>query len=241
MKELTIFEILSNAFTALINSEVFILVLLELAIIILTITFSKVTNKKSIKVISTIACLTIAGFYAVNYLDTITLFLDNVTTRVMEYLYFPSTLEFLGTMIVSFIIMLVTLLSKKSNVLLKIVNVTIPVIISFLFFSIIEYMNSMNIPFNEFAIFTEPVLMSLNETAVGLFAAWIVSLLVYKLDVFVINKVNAKKIVEDRVLSVDEIEINEQQTSNTLVTVNISNIPFEEEEEIELPRLKSQI
>ena len=242
MKELTIIEILNNAFTALINSEVFILVLLELAILILTLTFSKVSKHKSIKVISVIASLTIAGFYCYNYIDTISLFLDNVTTRVMEYLYFPSTLEFLGTMIVSIIIMLITLFNKKENIFIKIVNVCIPVVISFIFFSIIEYMNTMNIKFDEFAIFTEPVLMSLNETAIGLFVAWIVSLLVYKLDVAVIKRVNAKGIVRARVLDVNEIKL-EQQTSDTLVTINVENLPEEdeEEEEIELPRLKSQI
>ena len=242
MKELTLGEILANAFTALVNSEVFILVILELAILLLAMSFSKVTHKKVIKVVATTASLVVAGFYAFNYIDTISTFLDNATTRAMEYLYFPTTLEFVVTMIISFIIMIVTLLNKKEKLIVKVINVAIPVIISFLFFSIIEYMNGANIAFNEYAIYTEPVLMSLNETAIGLFAAWIVSLLMYKLDSLIIKKVNAKRIVEDKVLYVDEIKLDEQQTSNTLVTVSVDSIPAEEdEEEIEMPRLKSQL
>ena len=75
MKELTLGEILTNAFTALVNSEVFILVILELAILLLAMSFSKVTHKKVIKVVATTASLVVAGFYAFNYIDTISTFL----------------------------------------------------------------------------------------------------------------------------------------------------------------------
>ena len=166
--------------------------------------------------------------------------MDNVTTRVMEFIYFPSTLEFLATMIVSFIIMFVTLFNKKEKKLVKVINVAIPMTISFLFLCIIEYMNGADIEFNEFSVFTEPVLMSLNELAIGLFVAWIISLLIYKIDIHVIKKANVKKIVESNVLEVNEINIaNKQQVNNTLVTVNLSNIS-DDDEDIELPKLKSE-
>ena len=245
MKELTIVEILTNAFTALINSEVFILIMLELAILILAMSFSKIANKKVIKFVAIVASLIVGAFYAVNYIDTLSLFLDNVTTRVMEYIYFPSTLEFLGTMIVSGIIMLITLFNKKEKAIVKVINVAIPVVISFIFFSIIEYINNMSITFDEFAIFTEPVLMSLNETAIGLFVAWIVSLIIYKIDLVVIRRVNAKMIVNEKVniMDIREIDLDKQQTSDSLITIDVKDIPQieDEEEEIEMPRLKNQL
>lgn len=245
MKELTIVEILTNAFTALINSEVFILIMLELAILILAMSFSKIANKKVIKFVAIVASLIVGAFYAVNYIDTLSLFLDNVTTRVMEYIYFPSTLEFLGTMIVSGIIMLITLFNKKEKAIVKVINVAIPVVISFIFFSIIEYINNMSITFDEFAIFTEPVLMSLNETAIGLFVAWIVSLIIYKIDLAVIRRVNAKMIVNEKVniMDIREIDLDKQQTSDSLITIDVKDIPQieDEEEEIEMPRLKNQL
>ena len=167
--------------------------------------------------------------------------MDNVTTKLMEYIYFPSTIEFLATMLISFVIMIKTLANKKEKKIVKVINVVIPIIISFLFLCIIEYMNTMEIEFNEFSVFTEPMLMSLNELAIGLFIAWIISLIVYKVDVLVINKSNPKKIVESNILDIKEIRIPEQQESNRLVTVNLDNISTmeDEDDELELPKLKS--
>ena len=240
MKELTLIQILTYALKALVNSEVFILIILELAILLLSFAFSKVINKTFVKRIAIGASLIIAVFYGVNYLDTLSVFMNNVTTKVMEYIYFPSTLEFLITMFVSFGIMIYTLANKKAKKILKVINTAVPITISFLFLSIIEYMNTMNIDFNEFSVFTEPVLMSLNELAIGLFVAWIISLMVYKADVLLINKTNAKKIVEKNVLEVEEIRIDKQQTNDTLVTVNLDALSQEDDEDIELPRLKSE-
>jgi hypothetical protein len=241
MKELTLLQILKNAFKAIINSEVLVLIILELAILLLSIGFSKVISKKLVKSVATVASIVIAVFYGINYIDTLTVFMDNVTTKLMEFIYFPSTLEFLATMVISFIIMFVTLANKKEKKLVKVLNVAVPVTISFLFLCIIEYMNGANIEFNEFAIFTEPVLMSLNELAIGLFVAWIISLIIYKVDVHVIRRANAKKIVESNVLEMPEIRIPGVQASNTLVTVNLNNLESADDEDIELPKLKSEI
>lgn len=241
MKELTLLQILKYAFKAVINSEVFVLIILELAILLLSFAFSKVINKKFVKTVAIGASLIIAVFYGVNYLDTLSVFMNNVTTKVMEYIYFPSTLEFLGTMIISFGIMIYTLAKKKEKKILKVINTAVPITISFLFLSIIEYMNTMEIEFNEFSVFTEPVLMSLNELAIGLFVAWIISLIIYKVDVLLINKTNAKKIVEKNVLEVEEIRIDKQQTNNNLVTVNLEALSQDDDEDIELPRLRSEI
>jgi len=241
MKELTLLQIIKYAFKALINSEVLILIILELAVLLLSLAFSKIINKKFVKNVAIIASLIIVTFYGINYVDTLSIFMNNVTTRIMEFIYFPSTLEFLGTMIVSFIIMIITLANKNEKKIVKIINVAVPITISFLFLCIIEYMNGAEIEFNEFSVFTEPVLMSLNELAIGLFVAWLISLLIYKIDVHVIKKANAKKIVESNVLNIEEINIaNKQQVNNTLVTVNLDNID-DSDEDLELPKLKSEI
>ena len=115
----------------------------------------------------------------------------------------------------------------------------IPIIISFIFLCIIENINVMNISFNEFSVFTDPTLMSLNEAAIALFVAWIISLAIYKVDVLLINNMNAKKVVEHKVLEVQEIVLPKVQQSESLVTVNLK--PIEEEEEIEMPRLKNSL
>ena len=128
-------------------------------------------------------------------------------------------------MILSFTIMIVTLKSKNTNKILKFINSVLPLTISFIFLSIIEYINTNNIAFDEFSVFSNPIMMSLYELSMGLFALWIIGLLIYKIDVFIIN----------RIVIVDESELPDRNVEIYLPKRK------EVEEEIELPRLKSQI
>ncbi|MBR6073209.1 MAG: hypothetical protein IKP76_02675 [Bacilli bacterium] len=239
MRELSLLQIIKNTVTAMSHSNVFVLILFELAILVISLVFSKFINKRLIKLVSSLASIVVLVFYSINYVDTLFVFIDNVSTKLMEFIFFPTTLEFMITMIISFIIMGITLLNKKENTIVKIINVIIPVIISFIFLCIIENINTMNISFNEFSVFTDPTLMSLNEAAIALFVAWLISLAIYKVDVLLINRVNSKKVVEHNVLQVEEIRIPAIQESSSLITVNTK--VFEEEEEIEMPRLKNSL
>lgn len=224
MPELSILEIVKYAIKSLIGSKVFVLILLELAILAIAIIFYKIMNKKIVKYTSIISSLIILLFYVLNYVSTIKIFLKNVSTKLVELIYFPTTLEFVIIMILSFGIMFYTLFNKKSNKIVKFINSLLPISISFIFLSIIEYINNNNITFDEFNVFSNPILMSLYELATGLFIAWIIGLIIYKIDVFIIN----------RIVIVDESEL-----PNKLIELEIPKKI--EEEEIELPRLKSEI
>ena len=239
MRELSLLQIITNTVTAMSHSNVFVLILFELAILVLSLVFYKFINKKLVKSVAVISSIIILIFYGINYVDTLMIFIDNVTTKIMEFIFFPTTLEFMITMVLSFAIMFISLINKKENRIVKIINTIIPIIISFIFLCIIENINVMNISFNEFSVFTDPTLMSLNEAAIALFVAWIISLAIYKVDVLLINNMNAKKVVEHKVLEVQEIVLPKVQQSESLVTVNLK--PIEEEEEIEMPRLKNSL
>ena len=168
MKELSILEIISTAFNAAKDSKVLVLIGLEILILLIHLVFSKLIDKKLNNRVCLASSLLLLGFYLVNYINTILVFVNNVSAKVIELIYFPTTLEFIVVMILSIIISLYTLLkSKKTG--LKIINVLVPSIISFLFFCIIENVNSLGIDFNEFSVFTNSTLMSLHELAMGLF------------------------------------------------------------------------
>lgn len=216
MEQLTSIEIVKEAMKTLIESKVFILILLELALFVTFIIFNKFMNKKVVKYTSIFASITIFGFYILNYVNTLKVFIDNVSTKLMELIYFPTTLEYVLVMSVSLIIMVITLLSKK-KVLFKTINTMIPLSISFLFLCIIEYINKNNIPFDEFSVFTDTILMSLYELAMGLFIIWILGLVVYEIDMFIISK------------------IDEEETVPSLKQIDYYD---EDEELVELPKLK---
>lgn len=225
MPELSLFEIVKYALKSLISSEVFILVLLELAILIIAMIFKNLMNKKVVRNTSIIASLVVLGFYISNYVSTVVVFINNVSTRLIEVIYFPTTLEFMLVMIVSLVIMAATLLSSNTNKYIKILNTVLPITISFLFLSIIEYINVNNIPFDEFSVFTNPILMSLYELSMGLFMSWIIALLVIKIDKFIINSITSTSDVKD--------------TNLNLVTVTVPSKM--DDEEIELPKLKNGV
>lgn len=222
MPELSIFEIIKNSIMTLTNSKVFILIMLEMAILIVSLIFSRLMDKKVVKITAITSSLIILGFYITNYVKTLGIFIDNVSTKIMEVIYFPTTLEFIIIMILAIVIMVVTLTSKKSGVILKIINSVMPLTISFTFLGIIEYINKNNIEFDEFSTFTNPMLMSLYEFAMGLFITWMIGLFLYKVNGMVIKKATLPELKEE----------------TSLVTVKLDAL---DEEEIELPKLKEAV
>ena len=135
MPELSILEILKYALKSLMDSKVFILILLEIAIFAVSVIFYKLMDKKVVKYTAVGSSLVILMFYIVNYISTVKVFLNNVTTKLVELIYFPTTLEFVLVMIFSFTIMIVTLKSKNTNKILKFINSVLPLTISFIFLS----------------------------------------------------------------------------------------------------------
>ena len=164
MKELSILQIITTAFNAVKDSKILVLFALELLILIIHFAFKNVIDKKLNNRVSIGASLLLAGFYLVNYVNTLVVFVNNVSTKLLDLIYFPTTLEFMIVVILSIIISLYTLV-KSNKTTLKVINVLVPVVISFLFFCIIENVNTLELDFNEFSVFTNSTLMSLHEMA----------------------------------------------------------------------------
>lgn len=218
MQDLSLIEIAKYAIKSMLDSQVFVLFIFEAIVLLLALIFKHFMNKKIVIRTCIFTSIIVLGLYISNYITTLITFINNVTTRFIEFIYFPTTLEFVVVMVISFTIMLVTLFNNKSSKIVKFINSALPIGISFLFLSIIEYINKTKIEFNEFSVFTDPTLTSLYELAMGLFLAWIVGLILYKIDLYVINKVSSSKVTED------------------LVTVDLSKL--DQVDDIEMPKLK---
>ncbi len=224
MKELSILQIITTAFNAAKDSKVLVLIGLEILLLIVHAVFKNLMDKKLNDRVCLASGLLLIGFYLVNYINTISVFVNNVSAKAIELIYFPTTLEFFIVMILSIIISVYTLF-KSNKTSLKIINVLVPSIISFLFFCIIENVNSLGIDFNEFSVFTDSTLMSLHEMAMGLFISWLVGLILYKLDSYLINK------------AVNEV-YNTDYKYKTVNSLTIAEINNELDEDLEMPKLK---
>lgn len=208
MQNLNLIDIIKNVISVTLKSKVSILIILEILIIIIGLIFSKLMDKKLVKKTCIVSSIMVLIFYLTNYLTTMATFINNVSSKLIEIIYFPTTLELVLIMICSITIMILTLVKSK-NIILKVINTFVPFTISFLFLNIIEYINTNKIAFDEFSVFTEANITSLYECAMIVFIIWLVGLIIYKIDLHIINRLD------------DHI-----------------TLPKKQEEMIELPRLK---
>jgi hypothetical protein len=224
MKELSILQIITTAFNAAKDSKVLVLIGLEVLLLIVHLVFKNLMDKKLNDRVCLASGLLLIGFYLVNYINTISVFVNNVSAKAIELIYFPTTLEFVIVMILSIIISIYTLF-KSDKTSLKVINVLVPSIISFLFFCIIENVNSLGIDFNEFSVFTDSTLMSLHEMAMGLFISWLIGLVLYKIDTYLINK------------AVNEV-YNIDYKYSTVNALTIDEVNNDLDEDLDMPKLK---
>ena len=99
-----------------------------------------------------------------------------------------------------------------------------------------KYISIRKIDFNEFSIFSNKELMSLNQLVTILFLVWISILLIRKLDKYAISSLvkdaNNNYIDTNDIVSID-VDDSIEEKRNIIID--------EDGEEIEMPRLKSAI
>ena len=84
MKELSLLNILTSAIGALVSSKVILLIVLELMVLLANIFFSKLMNKKLVNITCLVVSLILLGFYSVNYLSTLKIFIDKPKNRILK-------------------------------------------------------------------------------------------------------------------------------------------------------------
>lgn len=237
MPDYNLIDTLKIAGKTLINSEVFVLVILELAILLVLFLFRNVVQNKVLKTTGWVASILVLVFYAFNYVDTLLMFINNITTNIIELIYFPTALELVFVLVISLFIMAITL-GSKAGTIIKTINIGVPVIISFIMFGIIEYINVNSIPFDEYSVFTNPILASMHELGMGLFIAWLAGLIIYKIDCIIVARIKLKHSKNYKpkayktinIPSLDEINEKSVQVDTRNTTV-----------EFEMPKLKDRI
>ena len=122
MQDLSLIEIAKNAIKSMLDSQVFVLFIFEAIVLLLAIIFKHFMNKKTVIRTCIFTSIIVLGLYISNYITTLITFINNVTTRFIEFIYFPTTLEFVVVMVISFTIMIITLINKKSSKIVKFIN-----------------------------------------------------------------------------------------------------------------------
>jgi len=179
VNQLTFVDKIKVLFELLFSSPIITLIFVfSLGLMILLFFYSKI-NKKIIKFVFIGIYVALIGFAVFKYGSYFLSSLDSFVTIFMANIYFPTIPVYVFIMLISFIIMIVTLSSRKIHRVVKIINTVFFSIIQMLFGLFIYIIETNNIDVsNNQSLYSNEQTLTLLELGMGLFVVWIIVLLI---------------------------------------------------------------
>ncbi|MDD2505537.1 MAG: hypothetical protein PHF21_04655 [Bacilli bacterium] len=180
MVEYTLLDKIKTVYNLIVDSPLFLILLLGIILMILDILFISKQDKKT-KITYTITSLILIIFFMNSYLESLLQIFDTIAKNIVAIIYFPSVLEYILVLLISIIILFVSIINKKIKKIIKHINIFVLIINSFLFFLILDELAITNVDLtNKISIYTNSNLMMLLELSIIIFIIWIVGLILYK-------------------------------------------------------------
>jgi len=179
VNQLTFVDKIKVLFELLFSSPIITLIFVfSLGLMILLFFYFKI-NKKIIKFVFIGIYVALIGFAVFKYGSYFLSSLDSFVTIFMANIYFPTIPVYVFIMLISFIIMIVTLSSRKIHRVVKIINTVFFSIIQMLFGLFIYIIETNNIDVsNNQSLYSNEQTLTLLELGMGLFVVWIIVLLI---------------------------------------------------------------
>ena len=227
MNQLTFFDKIQVLFQLLFSSPIIIGIFAFSMVLMIILFFYSRLNKKIIKYVF-IGLYIVIGFAIIKYGSYFLTSLDSFVTLFMANIYFPIIPVYIVIMLISFIIMIITLSSKKKSRVVKIINTVFFTLIQMLFAVFIYIVESNDIDLsNNTGLYTNDQTMTLLELGMGLFFIWMIILLV----IFYLKKADkifkVKKNVEQDDFDLYINDFNEPKKSveiNSRVNDSVGNV-----------------
>ena len=179
MNQLTFIEKINVLFKMLFSSPIIIGIFVFSMILMILLFFYSKLNKKIMKFIFIIIYMSLIGFAVFKYGKYFLTSIDSFVTLFMANIYFPIIPVYVGIMLISFIIMIVTLSSKNKHRIVKIINTVFFTFIQMLFALFIYTVESNKIDISTNTnLYSNEQTMTLLELGMGLFVVWIIILIV---------------------------------------------------------------
>lgn len=177
--QLTFFDKVQVLFRLLISSPIVIGIFAFSLFLMIILFLSSKLHKKVVKYIFISIYVLIIGFSIYKYGGYFLTSIDSFLTLFMANIYFPIIPIYVGIMVVSFIIMIITLSGKSKSKVIKIVNTVFFTLIQMLFVVFIYTIESNNIDLStNTSLYSNEQTMTLLESGMGLFVIWIILLLI---------------------------------------------------------------
>ena len=231
MVELSLIEKIKILFTLIFSSSLFLILLLGIFIILVDVFYISKQSKK-IKIMYMIVSIIVIGILLITYFEEFLKFIDVLNKNIVMLINFPSLLQYTVIIFITIIIVIIGIISKKTNKLISRINIGIFIADLFIFFLILDQINKSNIDLsNKIDIYSNKNLMVLFEISIIIFILWIIGLLIYKICKLLISKNNnslskSKQLDQNNiknnteiVVSEDEIELPKRKNDGTIVNL----------------------
>ena len=198
MQKLSLLEKL-DILKDIISSSSFLMVTFFIVVTILIIMLKSVKNKKIQSFFYTI----ILGFFILKYGNTLMTLFDGMMDNIFSTIYFPTPLAYIVMFVLTNIIMIKGLISKKTTKVVKGINAiafSLIVLLSCVTLDIIVK-NNINI-YSEVSMYTNTNLLATIELAMIIFAIWLVLLtlvhVIYKFTSRIDEPIKIESKLEER-------------------------------------------
>ena len=180
-----------NQLKDILLSSPFLFVSLILAIVLLVIMLIGIKKNRRIhKTVFIISWIFVLVFIMVRYHTYIIGILDRLIGRIIEEIYFPSISIYTVILLITNIIFLYSVFSKKLGKLVRSVNIVVSVEIDFLFILILDTISKYNIDvYDKLTAYTNSGFLILLEFSMIVFVGWLIFLSI----MFIIHKYAVRK------------------------------------------------
>lgn len=182
MKSMSLGERILELGKLIISSPLYIGLFL---IFLLIMTFLLLNIKKKNKIITYLflgIILALFAFVLLGYHQSILTQLDNLIGTIVLNVFFPSWIVYFLVIVISYGIIIKTILHKESSKLKSIVNIVVFSILQFLFASFLIVVLSHNLDLsNRISIYTRSELVTILQFSMTLFLIWMLFLAGYHL------------------------------------------------------------
>lgn len=243
MKYTTLIEKLLSIFNV-ISKSYFYIGFIAICLFLLMLLFIKKINKKTCFIGIFLTLISLMGYTIYTHFDNFSSIINDLTLHFFTGFYFPSIHIYLILMLIVWIVSINSFLFTKKNSGYRTFNGIFFLILNFIMIIILDMVTSKKIDlFNKASLFKDTTLVTLLEFSVLLFTLWIIG----EIIIYLTNKIYARVSVKEKKLqttsnedsitainlSVDEPELDENQTKEPAISLKDKVYATKEEEKIQ--------
>lgn len=198
MAKLSLMDKISVLLNITSSSKVFIVVILSLVFLAFIFITTNKKNYKSSKMIYISIYAIIMASLLFAYRSSLANMVDYLMNNLFIAIYFPNFAIYLVGIVLSNIILWSSIFKDKTNKIIKVINVIVYCIMTYILILILNTINSNNLDvYTQSSIYGNTDALALIELSSTIFITWIVFLLVYK-GIRHFQKNNKKQVIKEQ-------------------------------------------